>query len=48
MHLSRADHSVSPPRVDIPRNYNAAHDLLSRNTSRPDKIAFVDAVAACN
>ena len=45
MQLSRADHSVSPPRVDIPRNYNAAHDLLARNASRPNKIAFVDAVS---
>ncbi len=43
--LSRADHSVSPPRVDIPRNYNAAHDLLARNASRPGKIAFIDAVS---
>ena len=43
MHLSRCDHSASPPRVDIPRDYNAAHDLLARNASRPDKVAFVDA-----
>ena len=31
MNLSSADHSTSPPRVDIPRDYNAAHDLLARN-----------------
>ncbi|MDP3825421.1 MAG: AMP-binding protein, partial [Polaromonas sp.] len=45
MNLSRADHSVSPPRVDIPRDYNAAHDLLERHTGRADKLAFVDAVS---
>ncbi len=43
MHLSRADHSASPPRVEIPRDYNAAHDLLARNAGRPGKVAFVDA-----
>jgi benzoate-CoA ligase len=42
MHLSRADHSTSPPRVDIPRDYNSAHDLLSRNASRSDKVAYID------
>ncbi|MDP2817027.1 MAG: benzoate-CoA ligase family protein [Polaromonas sp.] len=45
MNLSRADHSASPPRVDIPRDYNAAHDLLARNTGRPDKLAFIDAAS---
>jgi benzoate-CoA ligase len=43
MHLSHADHSASPPRVDIPRDYNAAHDLLQRNAARSQKAAFVDA-----
>ncbi|HEY8360327.1 MAG TPA: benzoate-CoA ligase family protein, partial [Ramlibacter sp.] len=43
MHLSHADHSTSPPRVEIPRDYNAAHDLLQRNAARPDKVAFIDA-----
>jgi len=43
MHLSHADHSTSPPRVEIPRDYNAAHDLLRRNAARPDKVAYVDA-----
>jgi benzoate-CoA ligase len=43
MHLSRADHSLSPPAVEVPRDYNAAHDLLSRNASRSGKAAFVDA-----
>src|SRR5512132_663787 len=43
MHLSRADHSTSPPQVEIPRDYNAAHDLLARNAARSAKVAFVDA-----
>ena len=43
MHLSRADHSTSPPRVEIPRDYNAAHDLLARNAARSGKVAFIDA-----
>src|SRR4051812_23408849 len=44
MHLSHADHGSSPPRVEIPRDYNAAHDLLRRNAARPDKVAYIDAV----
>ena len=44
MQLSRADHSVSPPLVDIPRDYNAAHDLLARNAKRPEKTAFINAL----
>jgi len=42
--LSSADHSASPPRVDIPRDYNAAHDLIERNlrAGRADKVAFID------
>jgi len=42
--LSTADHSVSPPKVEIPRDYNAAHDLLERNlrAGRADKTAFID------
>src|SRR5688572_29007452 len=43
MHLSHADHTSSPPRVEIPRDYNAAHDLLQRNAARSDKVAFIDA-----
>jgi benzoate-CoA ligase len=43
MRLSQADHSTSPPRVEIPRDYNAAHDLLARNASRAAKPAFIDA-----
>ncbi len=45
MHLSRADHSSSPPMIEIPRDYNAAHDLLSRNAARSGKVAFIDAAS---
>lgn len=42
--LSHADHSSSPPEVLIPRDYNAAHDLIGRNleAGRGDKIAVID------
>ena len=42
--ISHADHSCSPPRLGIPRNYNAAHDLIERNLSagRAAKIAYID------
>ncbi|NPC54323.1 benzoate-CoA ligase family protein [Caenimonas soli] len=43
MNLSRADHRINPPRIEIPRDYNAAHDLLARNAARPGKAAFIDA-----
>jgi benzoate-CoA ligase len=43
MNLSRVDHRTDPPTVDIPRDYNAAHDLLERNTCRGGKVAFIDA-----
>ncbi|MGH8759387.1 MAG: benzoate-CoA ligase family protein [Burkholderiales bacterium] len=44
MQLSSADHSGSPPRVDVPREYNAAHDLVERNlvAGRSAKIAYID------
>lgn len=45
MHLSHADHGTSPPRIEIPRDYNAAHDLLQRNAARSDKVAFIDAAS---
>jgi len=35
--LSSADHSVSPPVVSIPRDYNAAHDLIS---NRPGDVHY--------
>jgi benzoate-CoA ligase len=42
--LSSADHSVSPPIITIPRQYNAAHDLIERNLAagRADKLAYID------
>ncbi len=42
--LSTADHRVSPPRVEIPRDYNAAHDLIERNLAagRAGKTAYID------
>ena len=42
--LSSADPSASPPRVDIPREYNAAYDLIERNlrSGRGAKPAFID------
>jgi benzoate-CoA ligase len=45
MQASSADHSASPPQVSIPRDYNAAHDLLERNVSRAGKVAFMDALS---
>jgi benzoate-CoA ligase len=47
--LSSADHRVSPPRIDIPRDYNAAHDLIERNLAagRADKVAYVDDAGTC-
>ena len=29
--ISKADHRRSPPEIEIPRDYNAAHDLIERN-----------------
>ncbi|MFM2274623.1 MAG: hypothetical protein RL211_495 [Pseudomonadota bacterium] len=45
MKLSTVDHAVSPPRVDIPADYNAAFDLLMRNAGRAGKVAFIDAAS---
>ncbi len=44
MELSRADQVVSPPRLEIPRHYNAAYDLIERNlrAGRGDKLAYID------
>ena len=41
---SKVDHGVSPPVIDIPRRYNAAHDLIERNLAaeRGDKLAYID------
>lgn len=43
MNTSSANHAVSPPQVDVPRDYNAAFDLLARNAGRADKAAYIDA-----
>jgi benzoate-CoA ligase len=42
--LSRADHSVNPPRIEVPREYNAAFDLIERNlqAGRGAKVVFRD------
>jgi benzoate-CoA ligase len=42
--LSAADHSVSPPKIHIPRDYNAAYDLIERNLAagRAAKLAYID------
>jgi len=42
--LSTADHGASPPVVSIPRNYNAADDLIGRNilAGRGGKVAIRD------
>ena len=42
--FSTADRSSSPPRVTIPRDYNAAVDLVDRHLSegRGDKVAIID------
>ena len=47
--LSSADHSVSPPHITIPRDYNAAYDLIGRNldAGRADKTAYVDDEGSC-
>ena len=42
--LSSADRTVSPPSIAIPREYNAAFDLLESNlrAGRAAKIAYID------
>src|SRR5262245_2560289 len=42
--LNGTNHRASPPVLDIPRAYNAAHDLVARNlaTRRGTKIAYID------
>ena len=45
MQLSQADHGAQPPLVTVPRRYNAAHDLLARNSAWPDKTAFINAIS---
>ena len=45
MNLSTADHTTQPPQVTIPRRYNAADDLLTRNAAWPEKTAFINAIS---
>ena len=42
--LSQADQSTSPPKITIPRCYNAADDLIARNllAGRGAKLAYID------
>ncbi|HEY8622618.1 MAG TPA: benzoate-CoA ligase family protein, partial [Casimicrobiaceae bacterium] len=42
--FASADHTVSPPQIHIPRDYNAAVDLVDRNllAGRGERIAFID------
>jgi benzoate-CoA ligase len=42
--LSQANHRSSPPELDVPRDYNAAHDLVERNLAagRGGRLAFID------
>jgi benzoate-CoA ligase len=42
--LSTADRTVSPPLLSIPRDYNAAFDLLESNlrAGRGAKVAYID------
>ncbi len=48
MQLSQADHSTSPPQIDIPGVYNAAADLLLRHGARADKAAYIDAISGAS
>ena len=42
--FASADHSISPPRLTFPRDYNAAHDLVEGNLAagRGAKTAIID------
>jgi benzoate-CoA ligase len=42
--LSKIDHRVTPPAIEFPRGYNAAHDLIERNLAagRGAKLAYID------
>ncbi|HVR94932.1 MAG TPA: benzoate-CoA ligase family protein [Casimicrobiaceae bacterium] len=44
LQFASADHTVSPPHIHIPRDYNAALDLVERNllAGRGERIAFID------
>ena len=42
--LSQANHDTNPPRIHIPREYNAAYDLIERNllAGRAGKTVYID------
>ena len=42
--LRTTDHSQTPPRVSVPRDFNFAHDIIERNLAagRGAKIAYID------
>jgi len=42
--LSTVDLDQTPPAISIPREYNAAYDLIGRNldSGRGDRIAYID------
>jgi benzoate-CoA ligase len=44
MELSAVDGRATPPKIEIPQQYNAAYDLLERNlrAGRGPKVAYVD------
>ena len=44
VHLSKVRRDASPPDLVIPREYNAAHDLIQRNleAGRGAKLAYID------
>ena len=44
MECAKVDTSQTPPRIDIPRDYNAALEFIDRNVSegRGDKLAMID------
>ena len=45
MQLARVDRSISPATIELPQEYNAAHEFIDANLARgrSEKIAFVDA-----
>jgi benzoate-CoA ligase len=47
---SHADHSVSPPRIVFPREYNASADLVDRHLAagRDNDVAFIDDAGSCS
>lgn len=49
MNLSSVRHVGGVPELDIPRDYNAAHDLIERNlrAGRADKLAYIDDRERC-